>query len=166
MKVETSAKGRRFIEEHEGLRLRAYKPVAAEQYWSACYGHYGPDVKPGVTYTLTQCRRWLKGDLNSSEDAVKEALSHHAENVRQQEIDALVSGTFNMGPRWVLDPTYSTLAKRLASPEAKTFTGRCRIYRAEFHKWVYGESGRLEGLVLRRQDEKRLACRGVYGLGS
>jgi lysozyme len=163
--VKTSAKGRSFIEAHEGLRLRAYKPVAAEQYWSCCYGHYGPDVKPGVTYTLTQCRLFLKGDLESSEEAVATALAHFAENVKQQEIDALVSGVYNMGPRWVLDPSYSTLAKRLASPEAKTFTGRCRIYRDEFKRWVKGANGEtLPGLVQRREDEKRLACRGNYGL--
>jgi lysozyme len=164
MKVNTSAKGRRFVQEHEGLRQRAYK-LEGERYWTVGYGHYGPDVKPGVTYSITQCRAWLREDLGESEEAVKKALSHYAENVRQQEIDALVSGTFNMGPGWVLDPSYSTLARRLASKEAKTFTGRCRIYRDEFPKWVYGEAGRLDGLVERRKDEKRLACRGVYGLG-
>lgn len=161
MKVNTSAKGRRFIQEHEGLRQRAYQ-LPGETHWTAGYGHYGSDVKPGVTYSIAQCRAWLREDLGECEAAVRLIFDGREIDVKQQEIDALVSGAFNMGTGWLLDHGYSTLARRLASPEAKTFTGRCRIYREEMPKWVYGEAGRLEGLVQRRKDEVRLACKGRY----
>lgn len=163
--IRTSPKGRRFVEEHEGLRQRAYMPVAGEPYWSAGYGHMGPDVKPGVTYSIPQCRSWLRTDLHTVEGAVAEALAG-CQNVKQQEIDALVSGGYNMGSGYVIDQSYSTLARRLRTAEAKSFAGRCRIYADEFPKWVNGMGGELPGLVERRKDELRLAKRGRYGLGS
>lgn len=164
MKVNTSAKGRRFVQEHEGLLQRAYK-LAGEQYWTVGYGHYGPDVKPGITYTIAQCKAFLRKDLGTAEAAVGQALDG-CQNVKQQEIDALVSGAYNMGPGWVTDASYSTLARRLRTAEAKSFAGRCRIYKEELPKWVNGANGPLAGLVQRRADEVRLACNGRYGLAN
>lgn len=157
----TSFKGRKFIQNHEGLRLCPYKVGEFERYWTIGYGHYGPDVKPGVCITQKQASRLLKDDLGQFEEAVRDALQH-SNNVHQEEFDALVPISYNLGPGVLLDPDYSTLARRLASKESRSYSGRCRIYRDEFPKWVKGGGQTLPGLVQRRKDEKRLACRGRY----
>jgi GH24 family phage-related lysozyme (muramidase) len=159
--VIVSAKGRRFVEEHEGLRLRPYKAHPSETYWTVGYGHYGPDVRPGRTYTLTECRAFLRGDLKEVVLAVQEALMGNR-NIKQQEIDALASLGYNLGSGVLTDFNFSTLAARLMSSEGRYFNARCRIYRMEFPKWVKAGNVVLPGLVERRADEVRLACRGIY----
>ena len=43
--MKTSQSALNQIAKFEGIRLTAYKPVAAEKYWTIGVGHYGPDVK-------------------------------------------------------------------------------------------------------------------------
>lgn len=158
---KVTAKGRKFIERHEGLRLCPYKAHSSEQHWTIGYGHYGSDVKPGVCITSQRASQLLREDLGRFEEAVSDALEH-CRNVKRHEFDALVSGAFNLGEGYVLDPGHSTLAKRLASTESKSYAGRCRIYKDEFPKWVKAGGQTLPGLEQRRKDEVRLACRGRY----
>lgn len=159
--MKVTVKGRKFIERHEGLRLCPYKAHVSERYWTVGYGHYGEDVKPGVCISIAQASAYLAKDLVRFTNAVEIAL-RGANNVKRQEIDALASIAYNLGEGVLLDKSYSTLARRLDSKEARSFTGRCRIYRAEFKKWVKSGGEELPGLVIRRKDETRLACRGVY----
>ncbi|RPH37021.1 MAG: lysozyme [Chloroflexi bacterium] len=160
---KTSVRGRKFLKQHEGLRLCPYKvPGANERYWTIGYGHYGADVKPGVCITEKRAGELLKGDLEKSyEPAVRKVLKEH-EGIHQCEIDALVSIAYNLGPGIVSDPGFSTLAKRLGSSEAKTYKKRKTIYRQEFPKWVYAGGVKFEGLVNRRKDEVALATEGKY----
>ena len=53
--MKTSSKGIDFIKSFETLRLKAYKAVKSEKYYTIGYGHYGPDVEPGmeITFLLT-----------------------------------------------------------------------------------------------------------------
>lgn len=159
--IATSVKGRTFIEQHEGLRQRPYKADPSEVYWTVGWGHYGPDVKPGRTYTVTECRKLLAGDLAELVPALRK-LFDGCKNVKQQEIDAMASFAFNLGTGVLTDTKLSTLARRFRTKEARSFTGRCRIYRDELQKWVKAGGKTLPGLVERRKDEKRLACRGKY----
>lgn len=47
----------------EGLRQTAYPdPATRGDPWTACYGHTGKDVTPGVKYAMTQCKAWLIQD--------------------------------------------------------------------------------------------------------
>ena len=160
--MKFSAKGRKFIEVHEGLRLAAYKAHSSETFWTIGYGHYGPDVKPGMKITQQQATEFLRGDLREGTmPAVRRALEG-CNNVKQWEVDALASLGYNLGPGVLIDPKYSTLARRLRTKEARSYAGRCRIYRDEFKKWVKAGGETLPGLVERRKDETRLACRGRY----
>ena len=159
--MKTSRKGRRFVERHEGLRLCPYKADPSERYFTIGYGHFGSDVKPGVCITSTRASQLLKADLERFEHAVRRTLRNSA-NVTQQEFDALVSFSFNLGEAVILDEDFSTLARRIRTNEGRTRDGRKKIYRDELPKWVKAGGRILPGLVLRRADEVKLACTGAY----
>ena len=160
---KTSVRGRKFLKQHEGLRLCPYKvPGANEKYWTIGYGHYGADVKPGVCITEKRAGELLKGDLEKTYDPPVRKVLKDCDDVHQCEIDALVSIAYNLGPGIVSDSGFSTLARRLASAESKTYKKRKTIYRQEFPKWVLAGGVVFPGLVNRRKDEIRLATEGKY----
>jgi GH24 family phage-related lysozyme (muramidase) len=166
--MKTSDKGRKFIQDHEGLRLVPYKVGSFEEYWTVGYGHYGPDVRPGVKITQKQAEQLLRKDFEKFEDAVGKVMppvkkkGKDPKGTRQHEFDALVSLAFNLGPGVVSDPSFSTLARRLKTKEAETYEKRKDIYEDEFKKWVKAGGQTLPGLVTRREDETRLATKGRY----
>ena len=47
MRKPIGAAGLLLIKNFEGCRLKAYKPVPTEKYWTIGWGHYGPDVQEG-----------------------------------------------------------------------------------------------------------------------
>ena len=57
--MKTSANGINLIKQFEGCRLKAYKPIAAEKYYTIGYGHYGPDVSANMTITQAQADAFL-----------------------------------------------------------------------------------------------------------
>lgn len=91
--MKTSQRGIEMIKRYEGLRLRAYKPVTTEKYWTIGYGHYGPDVAADAGITNAQADAYLRADLDKFERAV-DALG----NWTQNQFDALVSFAYNCGP--------------------------------------------------------------------
>jgi GH24 family phage-related lysozyme (muramidase) len=82
--------------------------------------------------------------------------------MKPQERDALASLGFNVGVRILVDPAWSTLARRLESPEGATFAERKDIYREEIPKWIDPGSIYEAGLTKRRAAEVALACDGDY----
>lgn len=133
-----------FVAQHEGLRLWAYRdPVGV---LTACYGHTGPDVQPGQTYTPARCRELLERDLARHAQAL--ACIHRPLTDGQKA--AFVSFAYNVGPRAFCE---STLAKKA---NAGDMAGAC----AELSKWVYAKGQRLPGLVARRAAERAM-CEAV-----
>ena len=132
-----------FVAQHEGLRLWAYRdPVGV---LTACYGHTGPDVQPGQTYTPAQCREMLERDLARHAQAL--ACIHRPLTDGQKA--AFVSFAYNVGPQAFCG---STLARKA---NAGDLAGAC----AELDKWVYAKGQRLPGLVKRRAAERAM-CEG------
>lgn len=133
-----------FVAQHEGLRLWAYRdPVGV---LTACYGHTGPDVQPGQTYTREQCREMLERDLARHAQAL--ACIHRPLTDGQKA--AFVSFAYNVGPQAFCG---STLARKA---NAGDMAGAC----AELDKWVYAKGQRLPGLVKRRAAERAM-CEGA-----
>lgn len=91
--MDISQNGLNLIKSYEGLRLTAYKAVSTEKYWTIGYGHYGADVKQGMTITEGQAEAYLKSDCASAVKAVN-ALGIA---FNQNQFDALVSFTYNCG---------------------------------------------------------------------
>jgi lysozyme len=89
--MQTSPNGRKLIEGHEELRLKAYQD--SKGVWTIGYGHIA-GVKEGDTCTQEQADAWFAEDLKTSEHAIYDYVQYP---VNQNEFDALVSLIFNIG---------------------------------------------------------------------
>ena len=90
--------GLRLIKNWEGCRLRAYKPVATEIYWTIGWGHYGPDVQEGQVITQAQADSLLKADCQRFADAVDNPVyCPLTAQLNDNQRDALISFAFNCG---------------------------------------------------------------------
>ncbi|MDI9847390.1 lysozyme [Rhodoblastus sp. 17X3] len=59
----------------EGLRQSAYPdPATRGAPWTDCYGHTGPDVKPGVRESVAQCKAILLADLDKEADGIERCI--------------------------------------------------------------------------------------------
>ena len=50
------------IQNFEGLRTKAYKPLSHENGWTIGYGHHSPDVYEGMVCTEAEAEMLLKLD--------------------------------------------------------------------------------------------------------
>lgn len=135
--MKISKSGLNLIKSFEGLRLKAYKPVATEKYYTIGYGHYGADVSRETTITKEQAEQLLKSDIMKFEKAVTDLNL----KLEQCEFDALTSFAYNCG--------IGNL-KRLVA-------GRNKLQIADA-LLLYTKAGgkTLNGLVLRRKKEREL----------
>ena len=98
MSKPVGAAGLALIKQFEGCRLKAYKPVKTEKYWTIGWGHYGPDVKEGQTITQAQADALLAADCQRFADAVDNpAYCPLTAQLNANQRDALISFTFNCG---------------------------------------------------------------------
>ena len=92
------------IQNFEGLRTTAYKPVSCESGWTIGYGHHGPDVKKNSICTEIEAEHLLKSDLEKIERQVIAALNADEIEVTQGMFDALCSLLFNLSGKKTKDP--------------------------------------------------------------
>ena len=95
MKRELSKNGVNLIKSFEGCRLTAYKCVSTEKYYTIGYGHYGADVKKGMTITEEQAEEFLIKDVQKAVKQVNSYMDKY--NFNQNQFDALVSFCYNVG---------------------------------------------------------------------
>ena len=111
--MKTSDAGINLIKSFEGLRLKAYKPVSTEKYYTIGYGHYSADVKQDMTITQEYADALLRLDLDKFEHAV----NSYERNWTQNQFDALVSFAFNCGvanlKRLVTNRTNAQIAQKI-----------------------------------------------------
>ena len=140
--MKTSSTGIDLIKSFETLQLKAYKAVPTEQFYTIGYGHYGPDVIPGMVVTEPEAERLLQADLADTERTVSNATAGW--NLKQCQFDALVSLAFNVGVNAFQNSTLLKLVKQGADEAT---------IRAEFCKWCHSGGRVLKGLQRRRQAE-------------
>lgn len=136
--MRISEKGINLIKRFEGLRLEAY--LDSVDVPTIGYGHTR-GVKLGQTITQEQADAFLEEDIHEFELAIQRLV--HV-NLTQNQFDALVSFTFNLG---IGSLKQSTLLKKL---NAGDITGAAN----EFNRWVYAGGKKLTGLVKRRSAER------------
>ena len=140
--LTTSSKGIDLIKRSEKLERKAY--LCPANRWTIGYGHTG-NVKPGQVITEREAESLLKSDLKYFEKKVKELVKVP---LNQNQFDALVSFTFNLGEK---NLSSSTLLKKL---NQRDYQGAAN----EFHKW--NKAGKplkvLRGLTIRRKAEADL----------
>lgn len=140
--MKTGHRGLSLIKLFEGLRLQQYKCPAG--YWTIGYGHL---VKSGEQIPLIvseeDANRWLEQDLRIAERAIGRFVRVA---LNQNQFDALVSFTFNLG----------TGALQRSTLRQKLNRGEYGDAASEFGRWVFAGGQRLKGLVRRRQAEASL----------
>lgn len=133
------------IKKFEGLRITVYKDAAG--FPTIGWGHL---LKPDEHYTQidrTTATRLLMADVHNTSTLVTNALKV---DLNQNQFDALISFTFNLG---IGSLKQSTLLKLVNEADFE-----CAA--EEFPKWIYatvdGVKNVLPGLVYRREAEKEL----------
>ena len=139
--MKTSDTGIKLIKQFEGLRLKAYKAVSTEKYYTIGYGHYSADVKPNMEITEACAELFLRYDLEKTENIVNNCNR----TWNQNQFDALVSFTYNCGQANL----YKLIRNRTNEQIAETML----LYRKAGGKV-------LNGLVKRRKAERELFLKG------
>lgn len=139
--MRTGKDGIELIKSFEGLELKAYKdPIGIP---TIGYGHI-KDVQMGDSLSNeAEAVALLQKDLLIYEKAVNNAVKV---TINQNQFDALVSFTYNLGGGALRK---STLLKRLNS-------GNMLAASKEFRRWVKAGGRTLKGLVRRREAERVL----------
>ena len=139
--MKTSNNGINLIKKYEGCRLTAYKALPTEVFYTIGYGHYGADVKRGMTITQQQAEEYLKRDLKKFENVVDRCNL----SLNQNQFDALVSFAYNCGganlERLIKNRTLSQIADAML------------LYNKANGKTI-------AGLMKRREDERKLFLSG------
>jgi lysozyme len=136
------AAGLALIKNFEGCRLKAYKPVSTEKYWTIGWGHYGADVQEGQTITQAQADALLVVDCQNYANAVDNpTYCPLTAQLNANQRDALISFTYNCGAG-----SLKTLCK------GRTLAQICEAMA------LYNKSGgkALAGLTRRRKAEQAL----------
>lgn len=94
--MTTNSKGINLIKSFEGCRLKAYKALPTEKYFTIGYGHYGADVKENQVITQEEADALLVNDLHRFEKYVDTYAGNL--NLNENQFSALVSFTYNCGP--------------------------------------------------------------------
>jgi lysozyme len=146
--MKVSAAGRKAIAGHEGVRLKAYPdPATGGEPWTIGVGHTSaagpPTVTKGMTITAEECDEILSRDLAMFERAVEGAVKVP---LNQNQFDALVSFTFNVGAG---NLQKSTLLRKL---NARDYRGAAD----QFAVWNKAAGKVMAGLTKRRADERAL----------
>ena len=98
MSKPIGAAGLALIKKFEGCRLKAYKPVPTEKYWTIGWGHYGPDVREGDRITQAEPDAMLAGDCQRFANAVDDpGYVPLTDKLNANQRDALISFAFNCG---------------------------------------------------------------------
>jgi lysozyme len=150
-----SQRGAGFIARFEGCVLRMYNdPTNNATIGVGHLIHLGPingreplEFRRGIT--RKRALQLLMGDADKAARSVRRLIKVP---LNQQQLDALVSFTFNCGEGALAS---STLRKRLNRREYAAVP-------AELNKWVFSAGKRLPGLVRRRKAEGALFGNGKY----
>lgn len=138
--MNIASSGLELIKTFEGLELNAYKDSVDVP--TIGYGHT-KGVKMGQVITTDQAEQFLMKDVEKGEDAVNKLIKVP---LNQNQFDALVSFTFNLGRG---NFRKSTLRKVLNA-------GRYVEVPSQLTRWIYAGGEPLKGLLRRRQAEANL----------
>lgn len=151
--MQTSNNGRQFIEQYEGLRLKAYKDTTGTL--TIGYGHTSaagaPKVTAGMTITQVQADQMLTKDLTGFEQDINNLVKVP---LNQNQFDALVSFQYNTGALGK-----SSILKALNKGDYQGAADKLTLYDVSKGKV-------LPGLTKRRAAEKVMFLRPVTSVAA
>lgn len=136
-----SAAGLAGLQQHEGVIHKVYlDPVGIP---TVCAGHTETVTRQdvGKAYSPAACDQLLRHDLRTAEAAVKR---HLKVPVTQEQYDAVVSFTFNVGSGNLARSSFLRLAN----------AGKCREAGDQLLRWNRARGQVLPGLTARRAYER------------
>ena len=139
-RMKTGTEGVELIKHFEGCRLEAY--LCPANVWTIGYGHTS-GVREGDVIDQEAAEAHLIEDLEEFEGYVNDMVEIA---LKQNEFDAIVAWTFNLGPGNLKE---STLLNRLNY-------GPLSDVPAQIQRWNRAGGQVLEGLVKRRAAEAAL----------
>lgn len=139
--MRTSTNGLRLIQYFEGLTLVPYRCPAG--YLTVGYGHRLMPTERIAPITQETAEAMLTRDVRLSEASVAALVPVP---LNQEQFDALVSFTFNLGSG----------ALQRSRLRQKILRGEMDAAVQEFFRWVYAKGRKLPGLIRRRAAEARL----------
>ena len=125
----------------EGLRLQAYADQGGV--WTVGYGHTGPGVQAGLVITQDQADTFLLSDVARAVTGVNQMVTG---DINQNQFDALVDFTFNLG---CASLAQSTLLRMVNAGDLAGAVG-------QFQLWDHVRGRVIPGLLKRRQAEAAL----------
>lgn len=141
------------IKKFEGLRLKAYKALPTEKYYTIGYGTYGPQIKKGMIITEEQADAMLR----KSVEEISSVIDSDRLNLEQNQYDALVSFIYNIGTGAY---KRSTLRKKLiwlsVTPKYSEYINMTLDCVKQIKRWDKSGGKVIPGLTKRREEEARL----------
>ena len=138
--MKTSEVGIELIKEFEGCKQVAYQDSVGV--WTIGYGHT-KDVYEGQLAIKKTIERWLQEDLEEFESYVSKLVKVE---LNQNQFDALVAWTYNLGPTNLKE---STMLRKLNYGDYESVPD-------EMRRWNKAGGEVLNGLVRRRDAEANL----------
>lgn len=154
------------IKQFEGIRLKAYKAVPSEQYYTIGIGHYGPDVSKDMVITEQEAEDMFRNDVERFEKYV----NNLGLPLNQNQFDALVSFTYNCGPgnlkKLVAGRTPSQIADAMLQYNksgGKVISGLTKRRKAERELFI--KETDIKGIIFgsARADENKRYTDGAAG---
>lgn len=133
------------IRAHEGCRLTAYPDKGGV--WTIGWGHTGPDVHQGLSWTQAQADAVLRTDTAAAAERVSSLTSA---SLSDRQAAALISLTFNIGGHQFAGSTL------LARVNARDWIGAAH----QFIAWDHVDHAEDKGLLIRRLEEAALFLKG------
>jgi len=128
------------IKKFEGCRLTSYADSVGVM--TIGYGHID-GVKKGQRISQQKADQFLAQDVEIAANEVSRLVTAE---INQNQFDALVSFTFNLGAKNLAE---STLLRNVNS-------GNFRSAADQFGRWVFAGGVLIKGLVNRREAERQL----------
>lgn len=142
--MNISSQGLELIKRFEGFHLNAYlDPIGIPTIGYGTIVINGKPVTMGMTVTEEQAREYLFDDIQKFEDFVHDLVNV---SLTQEQFDALVSFTYNLGPT---NLKKSTLLRLLNA-------GKYEEAQPQFLRWNRAGNKVLRGLTRRRLAEAAL----------
>lgn len=144
--MKTGQKGIELIKKYEGYKPTSYICPAGKE--TIGYGHV---IKPQENFraiTQQEAEEILQEDLIIAENAISRFIKA---KLIQEQFDALVSFTFNLGASNLEKSTLRNKINNLDYAAAP----------AEFNKWCFTDGKKLAGLIVRRKEEADLFAYGT-----
>lgn len=137
----TSEAGQALIRKFEGCRLTAYRDIGGVL--TIGFGHTGPEVVEGLTWTPAEAEAAFQQDLRTAERAVMELVRVPISTGTHA---SLASFVFNLGRERLAKSTLLRLLNQ------GSYMGAAK----ELARWVYVDQRVCQGLVRRRAAERNL----------